>query len=99
MVEETITDNLKHKIISWEEILRIRKEEYNSAKAYNKKAEEDLRKAKRVKNGAYKNLREARLNLSRAKKRLSAYPSIIRSWAKRNMDKVLLFEKKRGEDG
>lgn len=90
-----ILEELKEHWEGWELSIRVRNEARLVAKSYVKKCGEELATAKRIHYQTTKSWREAREEARKAKSKFKSFPSYKRSWAKKNMGKVMdMIEKK-----
>lgn len=84
-----ILESLKEHWEGWELSIRVRNEARLVAKDYVKKCGEELATAKRIHYQTTKTWREAREEARKAKSKFKSFPSYKRSWAKKNMGKVI----------
>jgi len=93
----TVMENLKEKIRENQRLVVDTRDWHIVCREETKQAERTLRIRKREMNKAYSDWCRARKQLERAKRKLSAYPSQTRRYAKEHMDKV--FDLMEAKDG
>ena len=84
-----ILEQLKENWEGWELSIKVRDQARLVAKKYVKECEEQLAAAKRISYQTTKVWREAREEARKAKSKYKSYPSYKRTWAKKNVGKVI----------
>jgi hypothetical protein len=84
-----ILEKLKEEWEGWKLSVIVRNSARNSSKLFVKRAEKELREAKRVLYLTTKQWREAREMEKKTKAKFKGFVSQRRSWAKHNLGKVL----------
>lgn len=84
-----ILESLKEHWEGWELSIRVRNEARLVAKDYVKQCEKQLAAAKRIHYQTTKAWREAREEARKAKSKFKSFPSYKRTWAKKNIGKVI----------
>lgn len=84
-----ILEELKEHWEGWELSIKVRNQARLVAKDYVKQCEKQLTAAKRIHYQTTKAWREAKEEARKAKSKFKSFPSYKRSWAKKNMGKVI----------